>query len=445
MSRKLTFWSVFALVTGSQIGSGIFMLPASLAPFGALSLAGWLISGIGAVMLALVFAALCTRFPRTGGPHAYVQEAFGPSCGFFTGWTYWVISWVSTTAVITASVGYLTPLLGDIPSYIKLILEVALLVAITAINFKGVQTAGRVEFFLTALKTIPLLLVPFIALFFFNKENFASMSIVDSASQDLSSILKNVTMLTLWGFIGLESGTTPAGSVENPTKTIPRAVVLGTLFVAVLYFFNSLGIMGALPANELITSTAPYADAARFMFAGNWHLMISLIAAIVCIGTLNAWILASGQIALGLAQDKLMPEIFSKKNRHGAPFWALLVSSIGILPLLFLTQNETLAKQINVIIDFSVICFLFVYAFCCLAHLKLLWTQKDKTTLLPWLYTFAALIFCGWIISATPLKTLFIASLFVLSGIPVFLFQKRKINFLSEKPLPEKILANTLA
>lgn len=427
MSRKLTFWSVFALVTGSQIGSGIFMLPASLAPFGVLSLAGWLISGIGAVMLALVFAALCTRFPRTGGPHVYVQEAFGPSAGFFTGWTYWIISWVSTTAVITASVGYLSPLLGDIPPYLQLLLEIFLLAAITAINFKGVQTAGKVEFFLTALKTIPLLVVPLIALFFFNKANFIPLSVVETTStQDLSGILKSVTLLTLWGFIGLESGTTPAGSVDNPSKTIPRAVVVGTLFVAILYFFNSFGIMGVLPAQALMVSKAPYADAARFMFAGNWHLVISLVAAIVCIGTLNAWILASGQIALGLAQDKLMPEIFSKKNRHGAPFWALLISSLGILPLLFLTQNETLAKQINMIIDFSVTCFLFVYAFCCLAHLKMLWQQKEKSPVWPWLYTLLALGFCGWIISATPPKTLLIASFFVISGIPVFLYQKKK-------------------
>lgn len=445
MSRKLSFWSVFALVTGSQIGSGIFMLPASLAPFGILSLAGWLISGIGAVMLALVFAALCARFPRTGGPHAYIQETFGSSAAFFTGWTYWVISWVSTTAVITASVGYLSPLLGDVPASVQLGLEIFLLIVITAINFKGVQTAGRVEFFLTALKMIPLVLVPFIALFFFNANNFTPISI--SVEQDFSSILKTVTLLTLWGFIGLESGTTPAESVDNPSKTIPRAIVLGTLFVAILYFFNSFGIMGVLSGDVLMASKAPYADAARFMFAGNWHLIISLIAAIVCIGTLNAWILASGQIALGLSQDNLMPAIFGNKNRHGAPFWALLISAIGIIPLLFLTQHETLAKQINMIIDFSVTCFLFVYAFCAIAHLKILWKNKEKNGWWPWCYTLAALGFCGWIISATPFKTLIVASTFVISGIPVFIYQRKRktVSSVSTKEPLKKQLADIMA
>ena len=107
---KIGFWAVFALVTGSQIGSGILMLPVSLAPYGMYSLIGWGVSGLGAILLALVFANLCSRYPRTGGPHAYVQEAFGNVAGFFTGWTYWLISWVSTPIVLTASVGYLSPL-----------------------------------------------------------------------------------------------------------------------------------------------------------------------------------------------------------------------------------------------------------------------------------------------------------------------------------------------
>ncbi len=112
MSRKIGFWSVFALVTGSQIGSGVFMLPANLAPYGFYSLAGWLFSGAGAIALALVFAGLCARFPQTGGPHVYVHHAFGRGWAFFTGWTYWVISWVSTTAVVVVSIGYLTPIIG---------------------------------------------------------------------------------------------------------------------------------------------------------------------------------------------------------------------------------------------------------------------------------------------------------------------------------------------
>lgn len=96
--------------------------------------------------------------------------------------------------------------------------------------------------------------------------------------------------------------TAPAGSVDNPARTIPRAVVLGTISVAVVYFINNLAIMGLINGNDLASSRAPYVDAIKIMASGNWHLIISITAFIFCVGTLNAWVLASGQVALGLAK-----------------------------------------------------------------------------------------------------------------------------------------------
>jgi APA family basic amino acid/polyamine antiporter len=422
MSCKIGFWSVLALVTGSQIGSGVFMLPATLAPYGALSLVGWAMSGLGAITLALVFAQLCCWLPKTGGPHVYVKEAFGSSAAFFTGWTYWIISWVSTTVVIIASIGYLTPLIGDHSPAVLLGMEIGLLLLITLLNFKGVKAAGNAEFLLTLLKIIPLLVMPLAALYFFDQKNI--MLDIKVAQLSSSQILSQVTLLTLWGFIGLESATAPAESVENPSKTIPRAVIWGTTSVAVLYLLNSLGVMGVIPGHELMQSKAPYADAARVVFGGNWHIAISLIASIVCIGTLNAWVLASSQVALGLAQDGLMPAFFSQKNRHEAPFWGLLISCAGIVPLLILTADENLAKQMLTIIDFSVTAFLFVYGACCLAFFKLLVQRKEKASLWQLLYGFLALLFCVWIICETSLQTLLIAGCFTLSGVPIYLWRR---------------------
>jgi APA family basic amino acid/polyamine antiporter len=426
MSCKIGFWSVLALVTGSQIGSGVFMLPANLAPYGALSLGGWIISGLGAIALALVFAQLCCWLPKTGGPHVYVKEAFGPSIAFFTGWTYWVVSWISTTVVIIASIGYLTPLIGDHSPAVLLGLEIGLLLLITLLNFKGVKAAGNAEFLLTLLKIIPLFVMPLAALWFFDQKNI--MVDITVSQLSTSQILGQVTLLTLWGFIGLESATTPAESVENPSKTIPRAVIWGTISVAVLYLLNSLGIMGVIPGSELMQSKAPYADAARVVFGGNWHIVISLIASVICIGTLNAWVLASSQVALGLAQDGLMPAFFSRKNRHDAPYWGLFISCAGIVPLLILTSNENLAKQMMTIIDFSVTAFLFVYAACCLAFFKLLLQRKDKASAWGLFYGCLALCFCGWIIYETPLSTLLIAGCFTLSGVPVYLWYCRQLK-----------------
>jgi APA family basic amino acid/polyamine antiporter len=424
MSKKIGFWSVFAIVTGSQIGTGVFMSPAGLAQYGSFSLIGWLISGFGAIALCLVFASLCSRFPETGGPHAYVNHVFGPTAAFFTGWSYWIISWVSTTAVVVTAIGSLSPFLSDAPGSVYLTLEILLLFLITLLNLKGVQAAGKAEFILILMKFIPLIVIPLVALCYFDSSNFVISQPISLLPK--SSILSQVTLLTLWGFIGLECATTPAGEVVNPSKTVPRAIVTGTSCVALLYLLNSIGIMGLIPGQELANSKAPYVDASRIIFGGNWHLLVSCIASIVCIGTLNAWMLASGQVVLGLAQDGLMPQIFARKNRQGAPFFGILTSCFGIIPLLILTTNTNFASQINAIIDFSVTAFLFVYLACCFAFLRLL-CQGTKLSFFGLLYGLIATIFCSWIIYETPIKTLFIASAFVLSGIPVyFLWYKRQ-------------------
>ena len=420
-TQKMGFWSVFSLVIGSQIGSGVFMLPVNLAPFGIWSLAGWALSGIGAISLALVFAQLCAWLPKTGGPHVYVQEAFGKTAAYFTGWTYWTISWVSSAVVVIGSVAYIVPLIGVNNPIINLVLQLLLLTGVTLLNFRGAHFAGRTESFLAMLKFVPLVLIPIIALCCFNWSNFVVSPEVSAFA--IPQILSRVALLTFWCFVGVESATTPANAVENPSATIPRAVVAGTVCVALAYVINTLAIMGIIPGPELLNSTAPYADVVKLLFGGSWHLIISAVASMICISTLNVWTLTSGQIALGLAQDKLLPDTFGKANRHEAPYLSLIISYVGIALLLILTANESIAVQLFTIIEFSVIAFLFVYAMCCLSFFKILLARNETMSrLLPrLLYGILALGFCSWVIYEQPMNQILIATLFTLSGIPFYL------------------------
>ena len=357
MSSKIGFWSVFALVAGSQIGSSVFMQPAILAPYGIYAAFGWLISALGAISLALTFGWLCGKFPKTGGPYVYVQEAFGKRAAFFAGWTYWMISWISTPVLYIATAGYLSPLLKNPSVQVLFLIELFFLTLLTILNLKGVSQAGKVEFYLSLLKIIPLVIVPLLALSYFDINNIM-LDHNHPDTQSFSSILGSTALLTLWGFIGVETATTAAGSVSNPSKTIPKAIFIGTSCVALLYIVNSISIMGLIPGIKLSQSRAPYVDAAQVIFGGNWHLLVSIIAAITCIGTANAWTLSSGQSALGLAQDGLLPKFFTRKNKNGAPTFGLLVSFFGIIIILLLTMNKSLVTQINNIIDFSVTAFL---------------------------------------------------------------------------------------
>jgi APA family basic amino acid/polyamine antiporter len=420
IQRKIGFWAVLSIVIGSQIGSGMVVLPVVLAPYGYFSLIGWSISGIAAMCLAMTFAFLCSCFPKTGGPHAYVQRAFGSHAAFFIGWAYWLASWVSTVVVVIAAIGYLSPFIGDRSAAVYLILEIALVCFITILNLRGVHTAGRAEFFLALLKFVPLLILPLVALYFFKSSNFVVSQEVSSLS--ITKILGQVAMLTMWGFIGVETGTTPAGSVENPSKTIPRALVFGTFCVTLFYFLNSVGIMGLMPAEILAQSKAPYVDAAQYIFGGDWYFIVSIMVFLVCVGTLNAWTLTSGQVILGLAEDGLMPRFFVKKNKHHAPSWGILVSSLGIMVILVLTSNKSLAKQISAIIDYSVTVFLFVYLMCALAAIKISMQKHASLRLFQWLSICIAIAFCSWVIYQTPLQSLIVSSLFILSGLPIYIF-----------------------
>lgn len=422
MSKKIGFWSVLALVVGSQIGSAVFMLPASLAPFGVYGIAGWMASTLGAISLAIVFATLCAKFPKTGGPHVYIRQLFGKDIAFFAGWTYWVVSWVSTTAVIVATVGYFEPFVGTQTKLDTFLLEVGLLFALCLLNVYGVNAAGKAETFLTLLKFLPLFIVPIIAISSFDIKNLhISSSII---TQSPVTNIAQAALLTLWGFVGLESATTSAGSVENSSKTIPKALIIGTSIVAFVYVFNSLSIMGLIPGEKLAKSNAPYADAAKYLFGGTWHLWVSLAAAIVCIGSLNAWVLTSGQISLGLAKDKMMPKIFAKLNSGGSPYFSVIISCLGIIPLLIITADQTLAKQVAEVIDFSVTSFLFIYMLCSLVSLVLALDKKIKILLA--LNSAFALLFCIWVISQTALKTIIVSSIFTLSGIPLYFFWYKK-------------------
>ncbi|MFZ4099583.1 MAG: amino acid permease [Chlamydiia bacterium] len=418
------FWSVLGLVIGSQVGSGVFMSPVSLASYGTLAFLGWAVSGVGAVLLALVFAQLSMRVSRAGGPHTFIKQAFGRRAAFFMAWTYWVISWVSTTAVLIAAIGYLTPLLGRSGPLTMLGMEIALLLTVTALNLRGVQSAGRAEFYLSLLKVLPLILIPLMGLWYFQSEHLAA-----PPADQVWSMFPGAVALTFWGFIGIETATTAAGAVDQPAKTIPRAVVFGTVFVALLYMLNSVGVMGLIPSAQLAASSAPYADAARMMMGTGWDLVIGLMAFLVCVGTLNAWILTSGQIAAGAAQDGLFPAIFQKTNRHGAPLFGLLISSLGIIPMLLFTLDPSLGAQINWVIDISVTTFLFVYGACVVAFLKILSREAGGVSVKHGVLGAGALLFCLAMIACNSPMVAGLSLLFVASGIPVYLWRSRQGHF----------------
>ena len=416
-AKKMGFWAVFAIVFGSQIGAGIFMLPSVLASYGMFGIYGWCFAGLGAILLAFIFSELCSRYPQTGGPHIYIKKEFGMIPAFFIGWAYWLVSWISTSVVIVSAVAYLNPFFDNPSSNFNLALEIVLLLIITALNCKSVKLSGQVEFALTLLKFIPFVVVPIILLQSFDSSCIAmSEELASIPSQKLVSM---VTILCFWGFIGVECATTPAGSVRNPGKTIPRAIILGTCSVALVHFVNNAAVMGVVPSAILAQSTAPFVDAINAVAGKNVSYLLSAVASIVCVGTLNAWVLTSAQISLGMAEDKLLPAFFATKNEEDSPYISVLISSFGLIPILILTKQESFSEQISYIINFSVIVFLIVYIACCSVYLKLMIKEKNTAKIFIGLISIA---FCLLAIADSPIRAIIDSTLFFVSGCMILPF-----------------------
>ena len=155
-----------ALVLGNLIGSGVYLLPATLAPLGANQLIGWVITSAAALAMALVFARLGAKTPMAGGPYGYVQAAFGPFAGFITAWSYWVLLWAGNGALAVAVVSALSgviPAIGRVPG-LPAVMAVGCVWVLTLINIRGVRGAGDWAVATTLIKSVPLFAVIGLAL-----------------------------------------------------------------------------------------------------------------------------------------------------------------------------------------------------------------------------------------------------------------------------------------
>lgn len=368
--RVLGFWTAVALVMGNMIGSGVFLLPSTLAPYGGLGLVGWCVSAAGSVLLALVFARLARINPTAGGPYAYTRQAFGDLAGFLVAWGYWISIWSSEAALAVALVGYLDPFL---PSAVRApssaaLLAIGVVCLLTAVNAIGVRTAGRVQLATTILKVMPLALVGVGGLFAIDPSHFAFTTTDGSG---FAHAVSATATLTLWAFLGLECATVPADSIEAPERTIPRATVTGTVVTAALYIISTVGVMGLLAPPALGASTAPYADAARVLAGPRAAALVAIGAAISCFGALNGWILMAGQLPLAVAEDGLFPRVFATRSPRGTPARGMIIAALLASSLIAMNFSRSLVQLFTFIILLSTLSTLVPYAFCSLAGFML--------------------------------------------------------------------------
>lgn len=432
-SPRLGLLQTISLVIGNLVGSGVFLLPASLAVVGTLSLVGWILTGCGALLLAAVFASLSQTTQKNGGPHNYVGQAFGKEGAYWVAWGYWVLSWISNTALIVAAVSYLSPLLGGLSQPMILLAQVCILGLVTLINIMGIQFAGRFELFMTTLKLIPLVAIPLIGLFFMD---FQQLLPIVPAGVDTLDGVKTAMFLTLWAFVGLETATVTTGEVKNPKRTIPLATLIGTFVALVVYVLGSVVMLGIL-GESLTTSKAPYADLAGHLFGGDWGNLIALAACICCLGSFNGWTMVVSRISQGAAGEGLFPSFFARTNQQGTPILGLIISASCTLPLLFLSLQENLLSQFNAIIDISITLILLIYLVCIMAYFKL---KIGYSSRVAGFIGFGALLFVSFSLWAAGFKMVMLSLSLLLLGLPMRLYmRKQQVNTTLKAHIPHPV------
>lgn len=431
-TKPLTKPMTTALVVGNMIGSGVFLLPASLAAYGPISLIGWLFTAAGAFLLALVFARLGRAMPRTGGPYAFSREAFGDFVGFQTAWGYWIAAWVGNAAIAIAFVGYLGhffPVLSANATSDKVMQAVIATAAIwllTWVNSRGLRQSGVMQLATTVLKVLPLGAVALLGLFWMDAGNFSPFN---TSGESPFGAVTAVATLTLWAFIGLESATVPAEGVDDAERTIPRSTVRGLLITAGIYVLGTVAVMGILPAEILAASTAPFAEAAALAWGSLAGDVVALAAVISAFGCLNGWILIQGQVPYAAARDGLFPKTMGELNRHGVPARALTWSSLLLTALMLVNYNASLVQRFTDMILLATLATLVPYVFTAAAQMYLLTTKRHRYAnghpTRDMAVALAAFVYAAWTIVGAGYQAVAWGYLLLLAGMPVFVWIRR--------------------
>ncbi|MFT5214757.1 MAG: APA family basic amino acid/polyamine antiporter [Patiriisocius sp.] len=420
--KKIGLITTTSLVVGNMIGAGIFLLPASLAEFGSISLIGWFFTATGAIILAKIFSNLSKIIVnKSGGPYIYSKEGFGDFIGFLVAWGYWISCWISNAAIAIAIIGafsFFFPILST-NSILAVALGLSMIWFFTWINSKGVQTSGKIQVVTTVLKLLPLIFIILIGAFFFSLNNFPSFNLTGESNFATFPV---VAALTLYAFLGIESASIPAENIKNPEKNIPKATMLGAIITTCIYIFGTIVLFGILPTEILQKSAAPFAEAGKIIGGKYAGYFVAAGAAISGIGALNGWILIVAQIPMAAAKDKMFPRIFKKENKNGAPILGLIIGSLLSSIVMLMNFTEGLVAQFTFIVNLTVLTCLVPYLFASAAYIIILIERKMYLNSI--IKTFAlgllGFLYSVWAIYGSGADVVFYGFLLLVLGIPLY-------------------------
>ena len=434
--KSLGIGACTAIVVGNMVGSGFYLSPSALAPYGLLAILSWVVMGGGAICLGLTFARLSRLSPATGGPYAYSRMGFGDFAGFLVAWGYWISIWASLPAIAVAFTGSLfkiVPMLqGNRPMAVIITIGVMWLIVFT--NLRGVKEAGLVAEITTYSKLVPFVAISIIGLFFIRAGNLSEFN---PSGQPLLASAATLAPLTMFAYLGLESATVPAGDVKDPARTIPLSTIIGVSIAAILYVMGTTVVLGVVPREELVKSAAPFADAARIMWGGWAADIVGVAVMISSLGALNGWTLLMGQVPMAAAQDRLFPALFGRVSSRGVPAVGIIFSAILATALILLQAagSSGFAAFYSLVVNLATMTAVVPYAFCALsvglvaAHAKG-GGQVPRVGVVEWI----AFVFAMFTLYGCGPEAVLYGFVLLMLGIPVYVWQVRQQSAATSRP-----------
>lgn len=349
-SNKLGFWSIVLLGINGIIGSGIFLLPNKAVDLiGPASLLVMIFDMFLVLAITFCFAEASGLFKDNGGAYIYAKEAFGDFIGYEVGFLTWM---TRVIAFSTMGVGFATALAGIMPSladdFMKNVIVTVIFAILAGVNLFGVPLYKIVQNVATIAKLIPFVLFIGIGIFFIEPSNFTPLF---PGGEYTPGTFGAAAVMLFFAFTGFESIAVAAAEMENPQKNLPRATIITIFVVAAIYVLLlsvAIGIMGY----ELADTTAPVQEAFGRV-AGSFGTAVIAAGTLISIGSLcigSSFV--TPHSCLALAEQKMLPQFIAARNRYGAPYWAIIISTV-IAALIAYTGSFTYLASISVVSRFS--------------------------------------------------------------------------------------------
>jgi APA family basic amino acid/polyamine antiporter len=448
LTRQLNTFDATNLVIGSTIGADIYVAAALCARLlGSASLVIWLIGGVMAIVIALSFAYCAAILPKAGGPYAYAKTAAGPLSGFMVGWALLLAEWFSLAVFPVAFTQYFMAFVPGLDPFSQILLKAAFMLIIFMTNMVGVKAAGKFNDILTIAKVSPLLLLIGLGVIYIIAQPQMTLSHFQPFLGGDPNNIGQVLVIVFWAYAGFELSTLPADEIQNPKKTIPRAITVGMLIVAAFYIVTNFVVLGVVDRASLASSQAPLTVAAANVLSLSpilaWigSLFVGVGALISIMGADESGTIGTSRLAFAMSVDGLLPHVFSRLHKtYRTPYVALVM-------LCLTAFVASILGTLSALVNGSVFLLSFAYLATGIStyllekkHPRL--TEKEAGRLLIPLFT---VIFSLVLMTQVTEQQILVSLVLLAFGVPVYTFfspkkelEELKAAFLSRESILER-------